>query len=175
MEHTTEAPLSSFVNPLFHDPTLWLVFSFAAFVLLAFMFGRKSVLSILDAKIDKIRHDISAAEKLQIEAEALLDQYKVNLQNASVESDRIIAKAKQQADDIRAQAEKDFTDTMVRREAMLKTRLEQMERTAVDDIRRYAAELAVSATTEIIAQKLSEQKASTLADESIRHISEKLN
>lgn len=170
MEHS-----SSLTTILLHDPTLWLVFSFAAFVLLAFIFGRKSVLSVLDANIDKIRHDISAAEKLQAEAGDLLAQYKLNLQNASVEADRIISKAKQQAADIQATAEKDLADTMARREEMLKARIEQMEQTAIDDIRRYAAELAVSATTEIISQKLSEQKASALTDESIRHISEKLN
>ncbi len=169
MEHTSAVPAQLL------DPTMWLVFSFIAFMVLAFVFGRKSVLNILDEKIEKIRSDISAAEKLQAEAETLLGKYKSDLQNASVEADRIIAKAKQQAEDIRAQAEKDFAETMTRREAMLKTRVEQMERTAVDDIRRYAAELAVSATTEIIAQKLSEQKASSLADESIRHIGEKLN
>ena len=170
MEHT-----STFEGLLHSDPTFWLIFSFVAFMILAFVFGRKSVLNILDANIAKIRHDISAAEKFQAEAEVLLAQYKSDLQNASVEADRIIAKAKQQAEDIRATAEKDFADTMTRREAMLKTRVEQMERTAVEDIRRYAAELAVSATTEIISQKLSEQKASALTDESIRHISEKLN
>lgn len=162
-------------SALLHDPTLWLVFSFAAFMVLAFVFGRKSVLAILDSKIEKIRHDISAAEKLQSEAESLLNQYKSNLQNASVEADRIISKAKQQAEDIRIQSEKDFSETMARREAMLKTRIDQMERAAVDDIRRYAAELAVSATTEIIAQKLSEQKASSLTDASIRNITDKLN
>ena len=169
MEHTSNIP------PLLLDPTMWLVFSFVAFMVLAFIFGRKSVLGILDAKIEKIRTDISAAEKLQAEAEALLSEYKSNLQNASVEADRIIAKAKQQAADIRATAEKNFEDTMARRESMLKTRVEQMERTAIEDIRRYAAELAVSATTEIITQKLSEQKASALTDESIRHIAAKLN
>ena len=160
---------------LLNDPTLWLVFSFVAFMVLAFVFGRKSVLSMLDTKIEKIRHDISAAEKLQTEAETLLNQYKSNLQNASVDADRIIAKAKQQAEDIRAQAEIDFAETMARRETMLKTRIDQMERAAIDDIRRYAAELAVSATTEIISQKLSEQKAISLADDSIRNISNKLN
>lgn len=166
MEHT---------SPLLHDPTLWLVFSFAAFMVLAFVFGRKSVLSILDAKIDKIRHDISAAEKLQTEAETLLNQYKSNLQNSSIEADRIIAKAKQQAEDIRLQAETDLNETMNRREAMLKNRIDQMERSAIEDIRRYAAELAVSATTEIIFQKLTEQKASSLMDDSIRNVGSKLN
>jgi F-type H+-transporting ATPase subunit b len=160
---------------LLNDPTLWLVFSFVAFVVLAFIFGRKSVLSILDTKIEKIRNDISTAEKLQTEAEALLNQYKSNLQNASVEADRIIAKAKLQAEDIRKQSELDLAETMARRESMLKTRIDQMERAAIDDIRRYAAELAVSATTEIIAQKLSEQKASSLMDDSINNIGNKLN
>ena len=160
---------------LLNDPTLWLVFSFVAFAVLAFIFGRKSVLSILDTKIEKIRNDISTAEKLQTEAEALLNQYKSNLQNASVEADRIIAKAKIQAEDIRKQSELDLAETMARREVMLKTRIDQMERAAIDDIRRYAAELAVSATTEIIAQKLSEQKASSLMDDSINNIGNKLN
>lgn len=162
-------------SPLFHDPTMWLLFSFAAFVILAFAFGRRSVASMLDAKIEKIRHDISAAEKLRAEAEALLTQYKSELQNASIDADRIIAKAKAQADDIRHKAEADFTETMARRESLLKTRIEQMERSAVDDIRRYAAELAVSATSEIISQKLSSQSADKLTDDSIRHIGEKLN
>jgi F-type H+-transporting ATPase subunit b len=160
---------------LLNDPTLWLVFSFVAFIVLAFVYGRKSVLSILDTKIEKIRNDISTAEKLQTEAEALLNQYKSNLQNASVEADRIIAKAKIQAEDIRKQSELDLAETMARRETMLKTRIDQMERAAIDDIRRYAAELAVSATTEIIAQKLSEQKASSLMDDSINNIGNKLN
>lgn len=166
MEHT---------SPLLHDPTLWLVFSFGIFVVLAFVFGRRSVLSMLDAKIDKIRNDISSAEALKTEADALLNKYKSELQNASVEADRIIAKAKAQAEDIRKKAEADFNETMQRREAMLTTRIEQMERSAVEDIRRYAAELAVSATSEIISQKLSHQSADALTDESIRHISEKLN
>lgn len=162
-------------SPLFHDPTMWLVFSFAAFVILSFVFGRRSAMAALDAKIEKIRHDISSADKLREEAETLLNQYKSELQNASIDADRIIAKAKAQADDIRHKAEADFTETMARRESLLKTRIEQMERSAVDDIRRYAAELAVSATSEIISQKLSSQSANKLTDESIRHISEKLN
>lgn len=162
-------------SPLLHDPTLWLVFSFIAFMVLAFVFGRRSVLSILDAKIDKIRADISSAESLKNEAEALLNKYKSELKNSSIEADTIIAKAKIQAEDIRKQAEVDFAETMARREAMLATRIEQMERSAVDDIRRYAAELAVSATSEIIAQKLSSTAASAQIDDSIRAIGEKLN
>ena len=168
MEHNTSSLLLS-------DPTIWVVFSFVIFAALAFVFGRKSVTGMLDTQIDKIRNDISSAEKLRAEAEALLTQHQTNLKNASVEADKIIARAKQQAADIRAQSEKEFNETMSRREVMLKTRIEQMERSAIDDIRRYAAEMAITATTEIISQKMTKQSANNLVDNSIDQIATKLN
>ena len=160
---------------LLNDPTLWVLLSFVAFMVLAFVLGRRSVLGMMDAKIAKIGEQISTAETLKVEAQALLSQYQSNLSNASKEAESIIAKAKAQAEDFRKQAETDFEDTMSRREEMLKSRIEQMERSAVDDIRRYAAELAVSATSDIITQKLSATDATRLANQSIEQISEKLN
>jgi len=160
---------------LLHDPTLWVLLSFLIFTVLAIVFGRGIVLGLLDAKIAKIREQIDSAERLKTEAEAMLAKYQSALSNASSEAEAIIAKAKHQADDYRAQAEASFNETMARREVMLKNRIEQMERAAVDDIRRYAAELAVSATTELISQKLSSADASRLADQSIGQITEKLN
>jgi len=157
------------------DPTLWVLLSFIAFMVLAFLLGRRSVLGMMDAKIEKIRQQISSAETLKSEAEALLSQYKANLANASSEAESIIAKAKAQAAYYRKQAEVEFDETIARREDMLKSRIEQMERSAVDDIRRYAAELAVSASAEIISQRLSSADATRLADQSIQQISEKLN
>ncbi len=160
---------------LLHDPTLWLVGSFAAFMVLAFVFGRKSVAGMLDSKIDKIRANIAAAETLKSEAEMLIAQYKSNLANAHTEAATILANAQKQAADMRAKAEKDLQESAARREAMLGNRIEQMERAAIDDIRRYAAELAVSATAEIIAQKMTPQAVDALTSQSIKHISEKLN
>lgn len=158
-----------------NDPTLWVLVSFVVFVVLAFVFGRGIVVGMLDAKIAKIREQIETAERMKAEAETLLAQYKASLANASVEAEAIITKAMHQADDYRVQAEAAFNETMTRREAMLQNRIEQMERSAVDDIRRYAAELAVSATTELISQKLSVADAQRLSDQSIDQITEKLN
>lgn len=158
-----------------NDPTIWVLISFCLFVVLAFALGRKTAIGILDEKIEKIKSNIQSAERLKSEAEALMLHYKNNLTNAANEADSIIAKAHAQARDIRAKADQDFQETMNRREALLKNRIEQMERAAIDDIRRYAAELAISATTEIISQKLSSDSASRLLDQSIDQISEKLN
>ncbi len=160
---------------LLQEPLIWFSFSFALFAVMAYVLGKKTVLGILDGKIAKIAEQISSAEKLKSDAEALLKKYQNDLASASSEADAIIAKAKSQAADFRKQAEAEFNETMARREEMLKNRIEQMERSAMDDIRRYAAELAVSATTEIISQKLSVNDAQRLADDSIRQISEKFN
>ena len=50
-----------------------------------------------------------------------------------------------------------------------------MEETAKDDIRRYAAELAISATAQLIAEKMDTETAAKLTDDSIRTVSEHLN
>ena len=160
---------------MFNDPTAWVAISFVIFVVAAFIFGRKSVVDGLDAKIDGIRKDIATAEALRDQAQALLSEYQKKQAAASQEAGKIIDQAKTQADRLRKNAEEDFEVTMARKEAMLKERVLRMEESAMDDIRRYAAELAINATTQIIAQKMDAAGAEKLADASIRKVADNLN
>lgn len=160
---------------MFHDPTAWVALSFVVFVVAAFIFGRKSVTSGLDAKIDGIRKEIATAEDLRNQAQALLADYQKKQSAASEEAGKIISQAKTQAEQLRKNAEADFTSTMERKEEMLKERILRMEESAMDDIRRYAADLAISATTQIIAQKMDASSAEKLADASIRKVADNLN
>lgn len=158
-----------------HDPTAWVLMSFVIFVTAAFVFGRKTALSGLDAKIDAIRTEIATAETLRSQAEALLSEYVGRQSAASQEAGKILENARAQAEALRRKAEDDFSDTMARKEAMMKERLVRMEDAAMDEIRRYAAELAINATTQIIAQKMDAAAAEKLADDSIRKVAENLN
>jgi F-type H+-transporting ATPase subunit b len=160
---------------MFQDPTAWVAISFVIFVVAAFVFGRKTVIDGLDAKIDGIRKDIATAEALRDQAQALLAEYQMKQAAASQEAGKIIDQAKTQADQLRKNAEEDFEVTMARKEAMLKERVLRMEESAMDDIRRYAAELAINATTQIIAQKMDAAGAEKLADASIRKVADNLN
>jgi len=160
---------------LLHDPTIWVLFSFILFVGLAFKFGRQSVLSSLDSRIESVRKEIATAENLKAEAQKLLNEYQQKQAEAVRDAGKMVEQAQAQARELAARAEQDFTATMQRKEVMMKERLARMEETAMDDIRRYAAELAISATTQIIAQKMDENSAQKLADESIRKISDNLN
>ncbi len=153
-----------------HDPTGWVLISFVIFVIAAYKFGRHAVTAKLDARIEAIRKDIATAETLKAEAAELLAQYQRKQSEALREAEKMVEHARDQAADMQRKAEEDFTATMTRREAMMKDRILRMEETAMDDIRRYAAELAVSATSQIIADKMDQQAATKLADASIDKI-----
>lgn len=157
------------------DPTLWVAFSFVVFIALAFKLGRASVLKVLDERIDAVRHDLATAEKLKIEAQTMLAEYQHKQLDAAREAEQLINEARKNAARLQQQAEEDFTATMARREDMMKERILRMEDAAMNDIRRYAAELAISATTQIIAEKMDEKSAERLADSSIGKLSGHLN
>lgn len=163
------------MNIFMEDPTIWVLISFVIFVVLAVVFGRTAVLKILDAKIMAIRTEIANAEALRNEANKLLLEYETKQKAAHSEAERMLTDAKQQAIDLHKRADEELTATMARREAMMKDRIQRMEEQAFADIRKYAADLAISATTEIISQKLDQASASKLADQSISKVSGNLN
>lgn len=163
------------MNIFFEDATIWVLISFGIFVAVAVIFGRAAIVKMLDDKIQSIRTEIANAEALREEAQKLLMEYETKQKSAAAEAQNMLENAKRQAADMQQRAEQEIADTMQRREIMLKERIQRMEESAMDDIRRYAADLAVSATTEIIVQKLDQAGASRLADQSIRKVSENLN
>ena len=163
------------MNIFFEDATIWVLISFGVFVAVAIIFGRAAITKMLDDKIQAIRSEIANAEALREEAQKLLLEYETKQKSAAAEAQSMLETAKRQAADMQKRAEQEIADTMDRREAMLKERIQRMEESAMDDIRRYAADLAVSATTEIISQKLDSSGASRLVDQSIRKVSENLN
>ncbi len=160
---------------LTHDPTVWVALSFIIFIALAYKFGRASILKSLDTRIEAVRNDLATAEQLKAEAQALLIEYQRKQLDAAKEAEQLIEKARDNATRLQKQAEEDFTATMTRREGMMKERILRMEENAMDDIRRYAAELAISATTQIIAEKMDDKSAQKLADNSIRNLADNLN
>jgi F-type H+-transporting ATPase subunit b len=156
------------MQDLLQNSTVWVLFSFIIFVVVAYRLGRTSVTAGLDAKIEKIKNDILSAEKLKSEAETLLKDYQNKQRDAALEARKIIEQAETQAGFIQSQAEASLNETMKRREALLKERISRMETQAIDEIRRYAADLTINATTQIISQKLDSSSSQKLADHSIQ-------
>lgn len=159
---------------LFGDATFWVLISFCLFLFMFFRLGRGPILAKLDARIGEIRKEISAAETLRIEAQELLAQYQRKQRDAAKEARTIIETARSHAVQITRQAEAELSESLKRREQQLEDRLRRIKENAATEIRAYAAELAVKATREIIAEKMDEKTSARLVDASIKQVAEQL-
>lgn len=158
------------MNALLQDSHVWVLISFLLFVGGFAKFGWGKLTAVLDAKITAIKSEIETAEVLRNEAQALLNDYRYKQHAAEEEAKQIIAQAHIHADQLKKQLEAELEDTAARREAQLAQRLKQMEDKAVADIRAYAADLAIKATTEIIARTVDDKIGARLADQAIERL-----
>ncbi|MEZ5813444.1 MAG: hypothetical protein R3E13_01755 [Alphaproteobacteria bacterium] len=160
---------------LLHDPSIWLLLSFVIFASLVFKFGKGALLAMLDGRIESIREEIKTAENLRIEAQEMLAQYQRKHKDAVNDAEKILATAKQQAEEIRKKAEKDLDETIARREKQFQERLERMKQNAKDEILEHASNLAIAATSEIIADKLDKKANEKLVDAAIKGVSKNIH
>lgn len=153
-----------------HDANAWVAVSFVLFAALVWFKGRKAILAMLDGKIATIRQEIATAESLRAEAQKLLKEYEHKHKAALSESEKILATARHQAEAIRVQADADLEKTVQVRERQLAERLERMKQNALEEIQRYAADLAIQATRDIIREQLDQSSKDKLIDQSIRDL-----
>lgn len=158
-----------------HDTNIWLSFSFVIFLFILFRFGKDAVIGTLDGRIESIKKELETAESLRIEAQEMLAQYQRKHRDALQEAEKIVENAEMHASEIRKNSEKILTENMERREAQLKERLKLMEESAVQEIREYAANLAIEATSKIIESQMNKKDSDKLIDDSIQNISKNLH
>lgn len=160
------------MTEFFSDSHSWVLLSFILFVALAFKFGRASVTAKLDGYIAAARNDVEEAERLRVEAQELLSKYERLKRETSADAENVIKTAKEHAVKIREKAEKELEAELARREEQLKERLSLMENQAIEEMRIYAADLAIKATREIIVENIDSKKAKALNDKAIEEIAE---
>ena len=156
------------------DANNWVFISFLIFAFIFIKKGKGLVLGKLDARIAEIRKEIETAESLRIEAQELLAQYQRKQRDAAREAETIVSHARDSAAQIRREAEASLKETIARREEQLQDRLKRMEEKAMNDIRAYAAELAIRATREIIVTEMDENANAGMVDASIKAVAGKL-
>lgn len=155
---------------LLQDTNIWVAMSFVIFAFFAFRIGRKVITDGIEKKITAIRQDISAAETMRMEAQELLAQYQRKHKEAEAEAARIIASAKETAQSLQKDAEEKLKTEAKRREDQLEERIRFMEEKAIQDIRNYAADLTLRATSQIIASNMNEQENNRLSEDAIKSL-----
>ncbi len=159
----------------YNDANAWVALSFVLFLLLIWFKGRKGIVGVLDRKIAEIRTEIDTAQALRDEAQKLFDDYEQKHQQALREAEHVIRTAEKQAEQIRKQAEENINETVRLREKQLGERIDRMKQSAVEEIQRYAADLAIKATAGIIAESLDKNAQDRLIEQTIANVGKNFN
>ena len=136
------------------DEIIWGGLAFL--ILFAFMWwkGFPAVKRAMDARSEKIRADLDAADSAKADAMRTKSEYEAELAEAKTAAAAIIDEARGQADqlrqDLQARAEADIAEQRARAAADI----ESSRRQAIDDLRTEVAAIAVGAAERVVGASL---------------------
>lgn len=138
---------------------------FVVLVLLVSKFGSRPVLEMMKKRQEHIENQIASAEKSREEAEALVQEQKKLLEQARVEANEIIARAKRQKE---AEAEKIITEAKARADQLLdeankKIKLEQEK--ALQELRDQVGAISLQLASKLLDKEISDTEQSKLLDQ----------
>ena len=152
------------------DEAMWVALGFVLFVFLVWKKAGVALAETLDKRSAKIKSELDKARELHEEAKAELDALRGLKNKAEKEAKTIVENAKAAADRIRKTAAQKADETVARREAQAKAKIQASEAALVNELRAKVADLAVSAARELIAEKMDEETSLKLVETSVKQI-----
>jgi len=146
------------------DEIIWGGLAFA--ILLAFMWwkGFPMVKRAMDARADKIKADLDAADQAKADALRTQSEYEARLAEARAEASRVIEEARDRAlqleRDLQAQAEADIAEQRARAAADI----EAGRRQAIADLRSEVSAIAIGAAERVVGAGLDAERHRALID-----------
>ncbi len=132
----------------------WGTFGLLVVMVGMWKFALPAMRKTLDARAERIKGDLDAAEAQRVEAEGILAEYRAQLADARTESARIIEESRQTADDLKrelqARAEADIAELRTKAAADIEAAKAQ----AIADLRGEVANLAIGAAEQVVERSL---------------------
>jgi F-type H+-transporting ATPase subunit b len=161
-------------NPLLPEinELLWGAFGF--FVVFFFMakFGYPAMKKSMDARTERIRADLDAAETQRTEADTLLADYRAQLADAKNESARIIEEARQSADALKKDQEARLQTELADLRSKAAADIDAAKVQAIADLRGEVASLAIGAAEVVVGRNLDQATQVQLIEDYINQVSE---
>jgi F-type H+-transporting ATPase subunit b len=133
------------------------------------------VAGMLDKRAVNIRAELDEAKALREEAMALLASYERKQKDVQVQADRIVASAKQEANDAAVAAKEEIAKSISRRMQAAEEQIASAQAAAIKDVRDQAVIVAVAAAKDVLAGQMNAKSAGALIDESIAVVADKLH
>lgn len=160
----------------FSTPEFWVALSFVLFLGLVFYFKVPGkITSALDKRAEVIRHELDEARRLRDEAQAILSDYRRKHKDVEKEATDIVRLARSEAEALAAETGKKLEESLERRTRMAEEKIARAEKQAMAEVRAEAINVAIAASEQIIARKMTPTASARLVDESIKGLKGKLN
>lgn len=167
LEDCVEAP-----NPILPEVNEIIWGGLAFVILFAFMakVGFPVIKRAMDARSEKIRNDLDAAELARTEAEAVKATYDAELADAKAEAARIIDEAREAAAGVRADLEARAEADIAEQRARAAADVESARAQAIADVRGEISQLALGAAESVIGRSLDQQTQLQLIEDYIDRV-----
>jgi F-type H+-transporting ATPase subunit b len=155
-EHAEEAPINPLIPPVYD-----LVWSVVAFAIIAFVFWKKVLPSLqktLDERSALIEGGIEQAQNAKAEAQAALDSYNRQLNEARSEAAAIREQARADGAKILAEMKEHANAEAARITANAQVQIEAERQAALVSLRAEVGTLALSLASNIIGETLADDK-----------------
>lgn len=133
------------------------------------------VTGLLDKRADTIRGELDEARRLRDEAVALLAAFERKQAEVKDQSDRIVARAREDATIAADQAKQEMKASIQRRIKAAEDQIASAEAAALRSVRDKAARVAVAAAGDVIAKSLSDAEADALISDAINTVEQRLH
>ncbi|HEX5377253.1 MAG TPA: F0F1 ATP synthase subunit B [Phenylobacterium sp.] len=164
-----------FLIEMFRDSHFWVGVAFVIFVLLMVRFGvHKLAWNALGESGRKIQAQLDEATRLREEAQGLLNQIKVEREEAEKAAKAMLANAEEEAKRLQVEAKAKLEDQIKRRADLAERKIATAEAQAQADVKAAAAELAAQMTEQVLVQRLAGTKSDPLIDLAIGQMGAKL-
>ena len=152
-----------------YESEFWVAVSFFIFIgVLLYLGVHKKVASALDARALRISKELEEARRLREEAEKLLVDYQRKLGDVVTDVDNIIALAARQAETLAVETRQALKEHVERRIKLAEEKITRAETEAVRELRNDVVDVAIAAAQNLIAAKLTPDRAKKLVSESTK-------
>lgn len=162
-------------EPFYMTAEFWVAVGFIVFVVLVARTAVRVVSIALDERGKRIKEQIDEAARLAEDAHQLLATYERKQREAAEEAEAIVDNARREADRLAERAAHDLERSLARREELAIERIAQAEQAAIADIRGRIVDVAMSATRQLLGERLTDKQSGSLIDQAIAELPKKLH
>jgi F-type H+-transporting ATPase subunit b len=159
-----------------YDSNVVVTISFVSFFAILYYFGvHKLLFGALDARAERIRGELEQARQLREEAQTTFAEFERRQREVSAQVEDIITHAREEAEAAAVKAREDLKVSVERRLRAADEQIAMAEANAVREVRDRAIEVAVAAAGRVISERLGDEKAGALVDQSIETVGSRLH